>query len=107
MNTEIKGIHLEVNDRIKDYVDKKMPRLEFAKDLIVDFLMSFAKEKNQYKLEATINFRWSSSVHVHVDGFDLYQGIDALFDKLEAKIVKEKTKIKEHHKKEAARTMEE
>jgi putative sigma-54 modulation protein len=107
MNTEIKGIHLEVNDHIKGYIDKKMPRLEFAKDLIVDFLMSLSKEKSQYKLEATINFRWASSVHVHADGFDLYQAIDALFDKLEAKIVKEKSKIKEHHKKEAARTTEE
>ena len=107
MNTEIKGIHLEVNDRIRDYVDKKLQRLDFAKDHIVDCLLSFAKEKHLFKLEATLNFRWGSSVHVGVDGFDLDQGIDLLFDKLEAKVEKEKSKIQEHRRKEAARVPEE
>jgi putative sigma-54 modulation protein len=106
MNLEIKGIHCEVDERIRDYVDKKMQRLEFAKDYIVDFLVTFAKEKNLYKLEATINLRWGSAVHVGVDAFDLYPGIDALYDKLEAKIEKEKSKIQTHRKKEAARTEE-
>jgi putative sigma-54 modulation protein len=107
MNTEIKGIHLEVNDRIRNYMDKKLQRLDFAKDLIVDCLLSLAKGKSLYTFEATVNFRWGTSVHVGVNGFDLYQGIDSLFDKLEAKIEKEKSKIKEHRKKEAARTAEE
>ncbi len=54
-------------------------------------------------VEATVNFRWSVSTHVGVKAYDLYKGIDELFDKLEAKIEKEKTKIKEHHhKKEPA-----
>jgi ribosome-associated translation inhibitor RaiA len=34
-----------------------------------------------------------------VESFDLNQGIDEFFDKLEAKIEKEKSKIKDHHKK--------
>ena len=106
MNTEIKGIHLEVNERIRDYVDKKLMRLDFAKDYIVDCLLNFSKEKNLFKLEATINFRWGSSIHVGVDGFDLDQGIDLLFDKLEAKVEKEKSKIQEHRRKEAARVPE-
>ena len=38
MNVEIKGIHVEVTKRIQDYIDLKMPRLDFARDLIVDFL---------------------------------------------------------------------
>jgi putative sigma-54 modulation protein len=107
MNVEIKGIHLAMNEKIKSYVDKKMQRLDFAKDHIVDFLINFAKEKSLYKFEATINFRWGTSVHVGIDGFDLYQGIDSLFDKLEAKIEKEKSKIQDHRKKEAAPTVEE
>jgi putative sigma-54 modulation protein len=104
MNTEIKGIHLEVNDRIRGLVDRKLQRLDFAKDYIVDCLLSFAKEKHLFKLEATINFRWGSSIHVGVDGFDLDQGIDLLFDKLETKVGKEKSKIQEHRRKEAERT---
>jgi putative sigma-54 modulation protein len=107
MNIDIKGIHLEMNEPIRSYVEKKLPRLDFAKDHIVDFLLNLAKEKNLFKIEVTINFRWGSSIHVGVDGFDLFQGIDALFDKVDAKIEKEKSKIKEHRKKETARAVEE
>jgi putative sigma-54 modulation protein len=104
MKTEIKGIHLEVSERISNYVDKKLPRLDFAKDLIVDFLMNLTREKNLYKIEATVNFRWGTSTHVGVEGFDLYKGIDDLFDKIEAKIEKEKSKVQAHRKKETVRT---
>jgi putative sigma-54 modulation protein len=102
MNVEIKGIHLEVSERISNYVDKKLPRLDFAKDLIVDFLMNLTREKSLYKIEATVNFRWGASTHVGVEGFDLYKGVDDLFDKIESKIEKEKSKIQAHRKKEAA-----
>ena len=106
MNTEIKWIHLEVSERISNYVNKKLPRLDFAKDLIVDFLLNLTREKSLYKIEATINFRWGTSTHVGVEGFDLYTGIDELFDKIEAKIEKEKSKVQAHRKKEPAREEE-
>jgi putative sigma-54 modulation protein len=106
MNIEIKGIHLEVTERIRKEIDAKIPRLDFAKDLIVDLLLTLTREKSLFKLDATVNFRWASSAHVGVEGFDLHQGIDLLFDKLEPKIEKEKSKIKNHRKKEPAKAEE-
>ena len=104
MNVEIKGIHLEVTERIRAYIDAKMPRLEFAKDLIVDFLLNLTKEKNLFKADVTVNFRWGASTHVGVQGFDLNRAIDDLFDRLDSKIEKEKSRIQDHHKsKEPAR----
>ena len=97
MNVEIKGIHVEVNQRIKDYIDTKMPRLDFGKDLLVDFLMSISREKSLFKLDTTLNFRWGAVKHVGVENFDLNKGIDDLYDKLEAVIEKEKSRIKDHH----------
>jgi ribosome-associated translation inhibitor RaiA len=38
-----------------------------------------------------------------VDGFKLYEGIDALFDKLEPKIEKEKNKVQDHRRKTGER----
>ena len=99
MKVEIKGIHLEITPGIKAYLDEKMPRLDYAKELIVDLLLNLTKEKNLFKVDATVNFRWSAVTHIGVENFDLNQGIDELFDKLDAKIEKEKSKIKEHHKK--------
>ena len=82
MNVEIKGIHVEVNKRIRDYIDLKMPRLDFGKDLLVDFLLNISREKSLFKLDTTLNFRWGASKHVSAESFDLNQGIDELYDKL-------------------------
>ena len=100
MNVEIKGIHLEITEAIRQYIDAKMPRLDFAKDLIIDFLLNLTKEKNLFKVEATVNFRWGSTIHMGEENFNLNTGIDGLFDRLEAKVEKEKSKIQEHHKKQ-------
>ena len=99
MKVEIKGIHLEITPAIKAYLDDKVPRLDYAKDSIVDLMISLTKEKNLFKADATLNFRWGSSMHLGVENFDLNRGIDEMFDKLDAKVEKEKSKIKEHHKK--------
>jgi putative sigma-54 modulation protein len=100
MNVEIKGIHVEVTQRIGDYINSKMPRLDFGADLIVDFLLTLSREKSLFKLDATMNFRWGTSKHVGVENFDLNKGVDDLFDTLEAVIEKEKSRIKEHHAKD-------
>ena len=42
-----------------------------------------------------------------MENFKLTEGIDALFDKLEPKIEKEKNKLKDHHKKAPAAPVEE
>jgi putative sigma-54 modulation protein len=106
MNVEIKGIHVEISQRVGDYINSKMPRLDFATDLIVDFLLTISREKSLFSLDATMNFRWGTSKHVGVENFDLNKGIDDLFDKLEAVIEKEKSRIKEHHAKEHHRKKE-
>ncbi len=102
MTTDIRGVHLEISQRTRDYIDKKLPRLAFAEDLVTDLLLAVSREKNLYLLDATVNFRWGTSTHIHVEGFKLTEGIDALFDKLEPKIEKEKNKVKDHHKKSPA-----
>jgi putative sigma-54 modulation protein len=107
MNVEIKGIHVKVNKRIQDYIDTKMPRLDFGRELIVDFLLNISREKSLFKLETTLNFRWGASKHVGVENFDLNKGIDDLYDKLEAVIEKEKSRIKDHHKKQEPGVAEE
>jgi putative sigma-54 modulation protein len=107
MNVEIKGIHVEITQRVRDYIDLKMPRLEYARDLIVDFLMNISREKSLFKLDTTLNFRWGASKHVGVENFDLNKGIDDLYDKLEAVIEKERSRIKDHHKKQEPGTAEE
>ena len=75
---------------------KKLHRLEYAEDIIVDLLITITHDKNGYVIEATLNFRWGKASHIEVTTFDLFKGIDNLFNKLDNKIGKEKEKIQEH-----------
>jgi putative sigma-54 modulation protein len=106
MNIDIKGVHVEVNDSTREYIDKKLQRLDFASDHIMDLLFTLSQEKRQYKIDANINLRWGQAVHVSETGFDLLVGIDSLFDKMEVKINREKKKIQEHKGQESVRTSE-
>jgi putative sigma-54 modulation protein len=106
MKVDIKGVHLEIPDSVRDYIGKKMGRIDFVRDSIVDLLFTITQERSAYKLEVNINFRWSHSIHVGADSFDINEGIDKLFDKMELKIIKEKKKVQEHKGQESVRTGE-
>lgn len=96
MNVEIHGIHLQITERINGYIDKKLPRLDFAKNLVVDFMCNISKEGSGFKCDATIHFRWGNVIHLSAESFDIFQGIDKLFDKIEEKIIREKAKVQNH-----------
>jgi putative sigma-54 modulation protein len=96
MRIDIRGIHVDVTDKIRDYFDKKMHKLDFARDMIIDLLVTISKEKSNFKIDATINFRWGNTAHISSDSFDVFEGIDSFIDKLETKVTKEKEKIQQH-----------
>ena len=96
MHIEIKGVHVDVTEEIKEYLDRKFQKLDFAKDMIIDLLTTLTKEKNNFKIESTVNFRWGTQAHISTDSFDVFQGIDNLIDKLENKVKREKEKVQEH-----------
>jgi len=94
MNINIKAEHFTMHDDAKEYLNKKLERLHNAENMIVDLLIVIKKEKN-FDAEATVNFRWGVSIHVKEADFDLTKAIDIMIDKLEARITKEKEKVKE------------
>ena len=94
MNTEIKAVHFTLNDDVKSYLNKKIERIHNAENMLVDLLITIKKEKN-FDAEATVNFRWGVSVHIKEEDFDITTAIDKMMDRLEAKIIKEKEKVKE------------
>ncbi len=106
MNTEVKGVHLEISEDIRTYVYKKLQRLDFARDYLVDLLFTLTQEKRCFKIEVNLNFRWGNSNHFRVDCFDIFEGIDKLIDKMELKIIKEKRKIQDHKGQTSVRTDE-
>ena len=106
MNIDIKGVHVEITEQMREYIDKKLPRLDFVSEHIIDLLVILSQEGSQFSFEATVNFRWANSNHIRVKSFDVYEGIDKLFDKLELKVVKEKNKIQDHKGHDSVRSTE-
>ena len=94
MNTEIKAVHFTLNDDAKEYLNKKIERIHNAENMIVDLLITLTKQK-EFEAIATVNFRWGVSVHVEEKDFELLIAMDKMMDKLNAKITKEKEKVKE------------
>jgi putative sigma-54 modulation protein len=87
-------VPLDLAPKSREYLDTKLERIEYAKDMIVDLIFVFTKDKD-FKLEATVNFRWGTQAHVEERDYGLDAGIDKLVDKLEQKITKEKEKVQE------------
>jgi putative sigma-54 modulation protein len=94
MNTEIKAVHFTLRDDTKDYLDKKIERIHNAENMIIDLLFTLTKEKD-FSAEVTVNFRWHDSAHLKETDVELIPAIDKLMDKLDAKISKEKERVKE------------
>lgn len=106
MNVTIKGVHYDISDATRDYLEKRLDRLSYARDIIQDLDFTLTREKSGWTSEANVHLRWKQNFHLKTTDKDLYPAIDALFDKLDHKIEKEKTKIKDHHPKEAVHEAE-
>ena len=94
MNTEIKAVHFSLRDETKEYLEKKIERIPNAENMIVDLLFTLTKEKD-FSAEVKVNFKWGVSIYLKENDFELNPAIDKLMDKLDAKIIKEKEKVKE------------
>lgn len=100
MTLSLKGVHYDISDRTKEFIDDKLAHIDPFKDLIVNADITITKEKTDYRVESNVHFRWGAIVHLHEVDLELYPAIEKLIDKLDAKVSKEKEKVKDHHKDE-------
>jgi putative sigma-54 modulation protein len=96
MNFELKGVHYDISERTKEFIDHKLRRIDFAKDYIIDLLITITKNKPGFSVETNVNFKWGHSSHVGSESHELYEAIELMLDKLEHVVRKEKKKVREH-----------
>ncbi len=96
MNLDIRGIHYNISDTTQEFIEKKLERINFAKDYIIDLSIMIIKEPHGYTVEGKAHFQWSKTKIVSETGHELYEVIELFVDKLEGVIRKEKGKVKEH-----------
>ncbi len=97
MNITVKGVHYDISDRTREFINEKLSHIDPFKDLIVSVEVTVTKEKSGYQVESNVHFKFGSNVHLSESHLELYPAIENLMHKLDAKVSKEKDKIKEHH----------
>lgn len=94
MQLSITGRHMEVTPSLKDYISKKIEKLEYYFDHIIDVKVTLAVEKLFQVVEIGINsdvktFNCTSKTE------NMYESIDKGFDKIERQVKRFKERIQE------------
>lgn len=95
MEIEVRGVHYEIPEKVREKINRKLSRLNYAEDCIVNVHFIIIHEKS-YKLECQVHFRWGGSHHIQMETYDVMKGMDTFFDKINKKIAKEKEKVQSH-----------
>jgi putative sigma-54 modulation protein len=90
MDIDVKAVHFSLSEDERAYLDKKIARIHGA--AIIDMQFTFSKEANVYNIDANVHFQWGVNAHVSEKDFEINAAIDKLFERLSAKITKEKEK---------------
>ncbi len=94
MTTSINAVGFDFSEDQMDFINKKLERIKFADDLIVDLMLK-VKEDKKFVFDTTVNFRWGTVAHVTADDYDFAAGMNKMMDILDQKIKKEKEKIQD------------
>jgi putative sigma-54 modulation protein len=89
--------NIDVNDEMKDYLEKRMHKFKFFYDHIlnINVILILLRGKITTELKVTAN----RDVYFAKDTGDTWQeSFDIVTDKIEKEIKKKKDKIKDHHK---------
>lgn len=97
MTKSISAVGFTFEKDQSDLIEKKLARIKYAEDLIVDLILR-VKEDKKFYFDVTVNFRWGANAHVTGDDFDFAAGLNKTMDVLDQKIKKEKDKIQEKGK---------
>ncbi len=92
MNLEIKGIHYHISDATHEFIEKKLQRIDFSKEYLVDVAITVTKESHGYKVDGKAHFRWGTHIVAAEETHELYEAIELMMDKFEKAIRKEKKK---------------
>jgi putative sigma-54 modulation protein len=94
MNVQITAKNLELTNALKDYVEKKLLRIEKYFDYVLDINVVLEIQKNVHTAEILVNAKG-----VFLKGLekseDLYASIDLAIDKIERQLAKYKEKLKD------------
>lgn len=100
MNIKITGRNIEVTDAIKDYVAKRLERLEKFEGNNTDVNVVCSVEREEQIVEMQINYN-GDFIRIEERNPDLYASIDLAIDKVERQMRKGKEKKNDKNRQES------
>ncbi|NLK45983.1 MAG: HPF/RaiA family ribosome-associated protein [Treponema sp.] len=94
MNVTLSAVGFDFQQEQQDLINKKLERISYAEDLIVDLLVR-VKDDKKIIFDVTVNFRWGASAHVSAEDYDFAAALNKTMDILDTKVKKEKDKIQQ------------
>jgi len=92
MNVQVRGRNIEVTDALKDYVVKRVGKLDKYIDNLGDAQVTLTVEKESHRVEVTIPLN-GMLLRGEESTTDMYTSIDLVVEKLEKQISKFKGKL--------------
>lgn len=91
----IRGENIEVTPAIKEYVEKRVSKIQryFDEDETIEVRVNLKVYNDAQRIEVTIPLRNNVVLRAEDRNLDLYTAIDSVVDKLERQIRKHKTKL--------------
>lgn len=97
-NIQITGRHVQVTDSMKDYAMDKISKIERFMNRIIDVNVIMDIQKLEHRVEIILK-AGNMKITSKAVSTDMYVSIDQAVDKLEAQILRYKSKIQDHHAK--------
>ena len=91
MKVIFRGKHVEVTDAMRNYIEKRLSKIERHFDHILEVIVTLSVEKNRQIVEATLQAS-RALIRAEEETDDMYASIDKVADKLERQIQKYKEK---------------
>lgn len=95
MKINITGRHIEVTPALRDYIKKKIEKVKYYFEHVIDAHVILKVMKIEHIAETTIHSE-GKTFFCEAHSEDMYSSVDALFDKLERQVRKYKEKIMNH-----------
>ena len=94
MQLTIQGIGIKITDALNDFVNDKFKKLDRKADLVNSITVTLTVDKLAQIAKADIDVK-GNNLHAEAQSEDMYAAIDALLDKVDRLIVKNKEKVKQ------------
>ncbi len=95
MQLAITGNRVEVNNQIRNTIQKKLSRLQRHYDHITSVRVILSVDKIEYCAEATVHVN-GNELFANSRASDIQTAVDSLVDKLDRQVIKHKEKSTRH-----------